>query len=66
MSLSQITWVIIIIIIIIKRTQASKGVGNREEEKKEGDWEERVRDACSKNPLLFITVDAGVRKFLIG
>ena len=24
------------------------------------------RDACSKNPLLFISADAGVRKFLIG
>ena len=34
-------------------------VGDREE--KERDWEERVRDACYKNPLLSI-----VRKFLIG
>ena len=33
--------------------------------KREGDWKERVRDACYKNPLLFISVDAGVRKFLI-
>ena len=23
-------------------------------------------DACSKNPLLFISADAGIRKFLIG
>ena len=33
--------------------------------KREGDWGERVRDACYKNPLLFISADAGVRKFLI-
>ena len=32
--------------------------------KKEGDWGERVRDACHENPLLFIAVAcvAGVRK----
>ena len=46
--------------------QASKGVGDREEGKREGDWGERERDACYKNPLLFISADAGVRKFLIG
>ena len=34
--------------------------------KKGGDWGERGRDACYKNPLLFISADAGVRKFLIG
>ena len=27
---------------------------------------ERGRDACFKNPLLFISAGAGVRKFLIG
>ena len=32
----------------------------------EEDWGEGVGDACSKNPLLFISADAGVRKFLIG
>ena len=26
---------------------------------REGDWGERVRDACYKNPLLFISTDAG-------
>ena len=26
----------------------------------------RGGDACSKNPLFFISADAGVRKFLIG
>ena len=34
--------------------------------KREGDWGERERDACYKNPLLFISADAGVCKFLIG
>ena len=34
--------------------------------KREGDWGERGRDACFKNLLLFISADAGVRKFLIG
>ena len=46
--------------------QASKGVGDREEGKKKGERGERVRDACYKNPLLFIAAGAGVRKFLIG
>ena len=52
--------------------QAANGVGvgrkeKREERKKGGGLErERVRDACYKNPLLFIFVPAGVRKFLIG
>ena len=41
-------------------------VSVREEGKKEGDWGERVRDACSKNSLLFVAADAGVCKFLIG
>ena len=36
------------------------------EGKRERDWGERVGDACYKNPLLFISTDAGVRKFLIG
>ena len=30
-----------------------------------GEWGERVRDACCRNPLLFISADAGVHKFLI-
>ena len=38
----------------------------RRKGKREGDWGERGRDACYKNPLLFISADAGVRKFLIG
>ena len=39
-----------------------RGLGGRE--KGRGVEGERVRDACYKNPLLFISVDAGVRKFL--
>ena len=27
---------------------------------------ERVRDACYENPLLFVSADTGVHKFLIG
>ena len=34
--------------------------------KREGDCGERGRDACYKNTLSFISVDAGVCKFLIG
>ena len=34
--------------------------------KREGGRGERGREACYKNPLLFISADAGVRKFLIG
>ena len=34
--------------------------------KREGDWGERGSDACYKNPLLFISADAVIRKFLIG
>ena len=34
--------------------------------KRERDWGERVGDACYKKPLLFISADAGVRKFLVG
>ena len=44
----------------------STGVGDRKEGKKEGDWGERVRNACYKNPLLFISVDTSICKFLIG
>ena len=43
---------------------ASRGDG--EEWKKETNWEERVRDAWYKNPLLFISANPGVGKFLIG
>ena len=32
----------------------------------EGDWGERVRDTCYKDPLLFISADVGIPKFLIG
>ena len=47
--------------------QAASGVGVGRKEKREGDWREKgVRDACYKNPLLFIFAPAGVRKFLIG
>ena len=42
------------------------GWGGGGEGKRERDWGERVGDACYKNPLLFISTDAGVRKFLIG
>ena len=36
-----------------------------EKGKREGGRGERGRDACYKDPLLFISADAGVRKFLI-
>ena len=32
-----------------------------EEGKRGGDWGERVRDVCYKNPPLFISAGAGVR-----
>ena len=41
-----------------------EGIGRKG--KRERDWGERVGDACYKNPLLFISADSGVRKFLIG
>ena len=41
-----------------------RGMGRKG--KREGDWGERERDACCKNLFLFISVDAGIRKFLIG
>ena len=34
--------------------------------KMEGGWEERVRDTFYKNPILLISVDPTIRKFLIG
>ena len=43
-----------------------RGRGQGEREKGKGDWGERGRDTCYKNPHLFISADAGVRKFLIG
>ena len=43
---------------------ASRGDG--EEWKKETNWEERVGDAWYKKPLLFISANPGVGKFLIG
>ena len=46
------------------QTRHREGIGR--EGKRERDRGERVGDACYKNPLLFISVDAGVRKFLIG
>ena len=48
--------------------QAANGVGVGRKEQREGDWRERerVRDACYKNPLLFIFAPAGIGKFLIG
>ena len=33
---------------------------------RERNWGERVGDACYENPFLFISADAGVRKFQIG
>ena len=47
-----------------KRRRKRKKI--RRKGKKEGDWGERVRDACYNNPPLFTSADAGVRKFLIG
>ena len=58
--------------VICKNNQRSYGcvagveTGVVKKRKREGDWGERGRDACYKNPLLFISADAGVRKFLIG
>ena len=40
--------------------------GIRRKGKRERNWGERVGDACYKNPFLFISADAGVRKFQIG
>ena len=40
--------------------------GIRRKGKMERNWGERVGDACYKNLLLFISADAGVRKFQIG
>ena len=41
-----------------------EGIGRKG--KRERDWGERLGDAWYKNPLLFISADAGVCKFLIG
>ena len=41
------------------RRRNGQGIGR----KKEGDWWERVRDACYKNLLLFIAADAGSLPF---
>ena len=35
-----------------------KGVGK----KRKGDWREKEGNACYKNPVLFTSADAGVRK----
>ena len=44
-----------------------KVVGDWEKGRKGGGLEERLRDACKKNPRpLFLSADAGVHKFLIG
>ena len=43
--------------------ETGRGYGEGEEG---GGWGERVRDACYKNLHLFISAEAGVRKFLIG
>ena len=40
--------------------------GIRRKGKGERNWGERVGGACYNNPLLFISADAGVRKFQIG
>ena len=42
-------------------SKALRRVGDREEGKRGEDWGERVRDACYKNPPLFISAGAGVR-----
>ena len=45
------------------------GVREGKKEKKEvgkkrkGDWREKEGNACYKNPVLFTSADAGVRKF---
>ena len=44
----------------VKRVRGQRG------REKEGEWGDRVRDACYKDPPLFLAADAGVRKFLIG
>lgn len=44
--------------------QALKGKGKGGKER--GDWGEKERDTCLKNPLLFISAAACVHKFLIG
>ena len=43
----------------VKGVERGRGLGGRE--KKEGDWGERVRNTCYKNPPFFISADAGVR-----
>ena len=43
--------------VVIRATRRSSSLRSRRQ---------RGRDACYKNPLLFISADAGVRKFLIG
>ena len=47
-----------------RRSRRREGIGR--EWKRERDWGKRVGKACYKNPLLFISANAGVRKFLIG
>ena len=37
-----------------------KEVGKK---KRKGDWREKEGNACYKNPVLFTSADAGVRKF---
>ena len=46
------------------RGRCREGIGRKW--KRERDWGKRVGDACYKNPLLFSSANAGVRKFLIG
>lgn len=52
------------LIACVADVERGKGIGKKR--KREGGRGERGRDACHKNPLLFISADAGVRKFLIG
>ena len=49
---------------LVAGVERGRGHGGRDW--REGDWGERVREACYTNPLLFIVADAGVRKFLFG
>ena len=46
--------------------ERGRGWGIGRKGKRGGGLERGGGDACSKNPLLFISADAGVRKFLIG
>ena len=54
----------------VQHVAGVKGGWGRKEERKEGgrkkrkgDWREKEGNACNKNPVLFTSADAGVRKF---